>query len=86
MRNSSLRLLRFPELCELGFVNNWTTLNHWINRRGFPPGHMIGRCRVWTEAEIAAWIERQPIKNTAPLKGIAKKARADAVARKTEAA
>jgi hypothetical protein len=42
---------------------------------------MIGRCRVWTEGEVAAWIERQPTKNTAPLKGIAKKARAEAVAR-----
>ena len=34
----ALRLLSFPDLCELRLVNNWTTLNNWINRRGFPPG------------------------------------------------
>ena len=76
-----VKLLFFPDLVELRLVQNWTTLNNWINRRGFPPGRMLGRRRVWTEAQIAAWIETQPTENPAPLKGIAKKVRADAIAR-----
>lgn len=59
-------ILRFPDLVELGLVNNWTTLNNWIAKRGFPPGHMLGRRRVWTERSIVAWIESQPTENTAP--------------------
>lgn len=69
---------------ELKLVNNWTTLNEWINNRGFPPGHMIGRRRVWTEREIFAWIESQPTENKAPLKGAVKKAKAEAQARRAE--
>ena len=75
-------ILRFPDLVGLDLVNNWTTLNNWISKRGFPPGHMCGRCRMWTAKEILAWVESQPTENHTPLKGIAKKARADAEARR----
>ena len=43
---------------------------------------MVGRCRMWTEREVLAWIENQPTENTTPLKGIAKKAKADAEVRR----
>jgi hypothetical protein len=75
-------LLRYPDLVALDLVRNWTTLTNWISKRGFPPGHMVGRCRMWTEREVFAWIESQPYENKTPLKGIAKKARADAEARR----
>jgi hypothetical protein len=67
-------LLYFPDLGPDGLklVQNWTTLNRWIAELGFPPGRMLGRRRAWTEQEVFAWIERQPIANPAPLKGAAK--------------
>jgi hypothetical protein len=72
-----LRPLRYVDLRDdLKLVNNWTTLNNWIRDRGFPPGHMVGRCRMWTDREVFTWIESQPTENNTPLKGIAKKARA----------
>ena len=55
-----MKLLRFEDLREQRIVRTWTTLNHWIDTRGFPPGRMIGRHRTWTEAEVMAWIECQP--------------------------
>jgi predicted DNA-binding transcriptional regulator AlpA len=77
-----LRPLRLRDLCgELALVNNWTTLNNWIRTRGFPPGHMVGRCRMWTDREVFAWIESQPTENPTPLKGHTKRARAEANAR-----
>ena len=48
------------DLAELGIVNTWTTLNKWIDQRGFPPGRMIGRVRLWTDDELMAWIIAQP--------------------------
>jgi predicted DNA-binding transcriptional regulator AlpA len=52
--------LRFEDLRTLGIVQTWTSLNKWIDERGFPPGRIIGRFRTWTQAEVMAWIERQP--------------------------
>ena len=57
---TSLNLLRFEDLRDKQIVRTWNTLNNWIDTRGFPPGRMIGRFRTWTEAEVTAWIERQP--------------------------
>ena len=79
-------LLRFPDLVAIDLVANWTTLNTWIAKRGFPPGRMLGRSRVWTRVEVFNWIESQPTENTAPLKGSAKKARAEADARRSGSA
>jgi hypothetical protein len=81
-------LLYFPDLGPdgLNLVQNWTTLNRWISELGFPPGRMLGRRRAWTEREVFDWIERQPTANHAPLKGIAKKRRADAESRRGSAA
>ena len=65
-------LLRFEDLRTQGLVQTWTTLNRWIDKLGFPSGRLIGRNRVWTEAEVLAWIESQPI-GKAKLRGRAKK-------------
>jgi hypothetical protein len=37
---------------------------------------------MWTAREVLAWIESQPTENKTPLKGIAKKAKAEADARR----
>jgi predicted DNA-binding transcriptional regulator AlpA len=53
--------LRFRDLVARGVVRNWVTLNNRINKFGFPPGRLIGpNARAWTEAEVEAWIARQP--------------------------
>ena len=56
----SFPLLRFEDLLVLGVVQTWTSLNKWIDERGFPPGRIIGRFRTWTVAEVMRWIELQP--------------------------
>jgi predicted DNA-binding transcriptional regulator AlpA len=58
--SANLPLLRFEDLKRLGIVSAWTSLNKWIDERGFPPGRIIGRFRTWTTAEVMAWIESQP--------------------------
>jgi hypothetical protein len=79
--SATLPLLRFDDLREQGIVKTWHTLNHWIDERGFPPGRMIGRFRTWTQAEVMAWVEKQPTAKS-ELRGVAK----TLAASKTEAA
>jgi predicted DNA-binding transcriptional regulator AlpA len=56
------RLLRFRDLKARGLVNNWVTLSRWVQEQGFPPGRLLGpNTRVWTEAEIEAWVVSRPI-------------------------
>jgi hypothetical protein len=55
-----LELLFFEDLRAKRIVRTWTTLNKWVDERGFPPGRILGRFRVWTEAEVMRWIEAQP--------------------------
>jgi hypothetical protein len=55
-----MRLLFKDDLRDERIVSSWTTLNKWIDERGFPPGRMLGLNRVWTEREVYAWIEAQP--------------------------
>ena len=55
------KLLRFKDLKERGIVTNWPTVKRWIDALGFPPGKHLGpQTRVWTEAEIEAWIASRP--------------------------
>ena len=61
-----MKLLRFEDLRQQRIVRTWTTLNNWIDTRGFPPGRMIGRFRTWTEDEVMAWIEAQSTAKLAP--------------------
>ena len=56
-----------------GDPRNWTTLNRRIDKEGFPPGRLVGRKRVWTEAEIQRWLETRPSAKV-PLRGCAKRA------------
>jgi hypothetical protein len=70
--SANFPLWRFDDLRAQGIVLTWTTLNKWIDERGFPPGRMIGRFRTWTAAEVLAWIERQPT-DKIPLRGFAKR-------------
>jgi predicted DNA-binding transcriptional regulator AlpA len=67
-----MELLRFEDLREKRIVRTWSTLNNWINHKGFPPGRMIGRFRTWTEPEVMAWIERQP-SDKVPTRGFVKR-------------
>jgi len=54
-------LLRFADLKARGIVNNWMTLSRRVERDGFPPGKKLGpNTRVWTEAEIEAWLQSRP--------------------------
>jgi hypothetical protein len=70
-------LLRFDDLRKQGLVQTWTTLNRWIDELGFPAGRIIGRNRVWTEAEVSQWIEDRP-SGRLPLRGRAKQLVEDA--------
>jgi hypothetical protein len=69
--SATLPLMRYEDLRASGIVQTWHTLNHWIDERGFPPGRMIGRFRTWTQAEVMAWVEKQPTDKT-ELRGVAK--------------
>ena len=66
-----MRTLLFDDLRDQRIVRTWNTLNKWIDERGFPPGRMLGRNRVWTEREVFAWIEAQPSDKS--LRGFTKK-------------
>jgi hypothetical protein len=63
-------LLRFRDLKARGVVKNWPQLKRLQQLYGFPLGKMLSpNIRVWTEAEIDAWIESRPIENIQPLRG-----------------
>jgi predicted DNA-binding transcriptional regulator AlpA len=63
MKNpQSNKLLRFRDLQARGIVSNHVTLKQWVERESFPPGRWLGaNTRVWTEAEIEAWVASRPI-------------------------
>ena len=52
VESASLPLLRFDDLSRLGIVKTWTSLNLWIDERGFPPDRIIGRFRTWTRIRV----------------------------------
>jgi predicted DNA-binding transcriptional regulator AlpA len=52
--------LRFKELKARNIVRNHTTLQRWIEERGFPPGIWPGpKTHLWAEDEIEAWLAAQ---------------------------
>jgi predicted DNA-binding transcriptional regulator AlpA len=67
------RILSFTDLQELDLVRCWPTLNRWIEKQGFPPGHIVGRRRLWLEDDVLAWIRSRPTENNQPLRGCAKR-------------
>jgi hypothetical protein len=53
--------LRFSDLKERGIVNNWVTLQEWIEKQGFPPGKLVGpNTRIFAEPEVQSWLDRRP--------------------------
>ena len=75
-----LPVLRFEDLRAQGFVKTWPSLNKWVDEKGFPPGRMIGRNRVWTIAEVMAWVQKQPNEKQQPC-GFVKQRAADSQGR-----
>jgi hypothetical protein len=61
----------FEDIKSRRIAGNWNVLNDLIDNKGFPPGHVIGRRRIWTEREVLAWIEAQPTEKL-PARGAAK--------------
>jgi hypothetical protein len=57
--------LRFADLKARGIVNNWVTLQNWINHEGFPPGILVGpKIRIFAEPLVQAWLDaRRDVKN-----------------------
>jgi hypothetical protein len=54
-------LLRFKDLQERGIVKSREQLRQIQQNYGFPLGRwMTPNTRVWTEAEIAGWLESRP--------------------------
>lgn len=57
-----MQLLRYADLKERGVVRSRMTLARWTASEGFPPGRLLSpSCRVWTEAEVAAWLASRPV-------------------------
>ena len=66
------RLLRFSDLNERGIVNSWAQLKRLKQLHGFPPGQMLSpNVRVWSEAEVDAWLKSRPTAGPQP-RGAAK--------------
>lgn len=64
--------LRFADLKARGIVASWAQLAKLQEKHGFPSGRRISpNIRVWTEAEIAAWLESRPT-DKAQRKGFAR--------------
>jgi hypothetical protein len=53
--------LRFTDLQRMNIVNNWATLNNWIEKEGFPKGFKIGNTRFWALSEVNAWLETRRV-------------------------
>jgi hypothetical protein len=68
--------IRMKELKERGIVRNWPQLKDLQERAGFPLGRLLGdsnsHSRVWTEDEIADWLESRPV-DPAPVRGAIKR-------------
>jgi hypothetical protein len=53
--------LRFSDLKARNIVTNWVTLRLWIENLGFPPGILAGpNTRLWSEPDVAAWLDSRP--------------------------
>jgi predicted DNA-binding transcriptional regulator AlpA len=69
----SMTQLRFKDLQRFGIVKTYPTLQDWIDKKGFPPGRMLGdNTRSWSEHEILEWVNSRPPGGTpGPLRGAA---------------
>ena len=55
------QLLRFKDLQQLGVTASWAGLRNLQDQQNFPPGKLLGpSTRVWTAAEVHAWLASRP--------------------------
>jgi predicted DNA-binding transcriptional regulator AlpA len=55
------QLLRFKDLQRLGVTASWAGLRNLQDQQNFPPGKLLGpSTRVWTAAEVNAWLASRP--------------------------
>ena len=52
--------LTFEDIKSRRLAGNWNVLNDLIDQKGFPPGYIVGRRRIWTESSVLEWLEKQP--------------------------
>jgi predicted DNA-binding transcriptional regulator AlpA len=56
-----MKLLRYPDLVELGIVRSRMTLKRLVDEHQFPSGRLITpNSRAWTDDEVSAWIANRP--------------------------
>jgi hypothetical protein len=73
--------VRFKTLKQRGIADNWVRVKDLIANHGFPPGRLLSpQVRVWTEDELAEWLETRPVEPAAP-RGIAARLEAKKAAR-----
>jgi predicted DNA-binding transcriptional regulator AlpA len=52
-----MKYLRFPDLVDLGIVNNRMTLSRWIKAHGFPRPIALGpNTRAWRAEDVERWL------------------------------
>jgi hypothetical protein len=67
------RLLRFRDLKQRGYVDNWAQLKRLQERYGFPQGRMFSpNVRTWTDEELEEYYASRPVENERPLQGAVK--------------
>jgi predicted DNA-binding transcriptional regulator AlpA len=55
------QLLRFKDLQRLGVTASWAGLRNLQDHQSFPLGKLLGpSTRVWTAAEVNAWLASRP--------------------------
>jgi predicted DNA-binding transcriptional regulator AlpA len=55
------QLLRFKDLQSLSITASWASLKHLQEQQSFPSGRLLGPAtRVWTTAEVNAWLASRP--------------------------
>ncbi|MGD0187800.1 MAG: hypothetical protein ABSC25_21490 [Roseiarcus sp.] len=62
---------RFVDLKAAGLFHSRMTLDRAIARGDFPPGRLMGNCRIWTLEEIEASLAQLPTEKL--LTGMAKR-------------
>jgi hypothetical protein len=68
------QLLRFKDLQRLGVTASWAGLRNLQDHQNFPLGKLLGpSTRVWTAAEVNAWLTSRPTDSSEQTKARAAK-------------
>jgi predicted DNA-binding transcriptional regulator AlpA len=68
------QLLRFKDLQRLGITASWAGLRNLQDHQDFPLGKLLGpSTRVWTAAEVNAWLASRPTDSSEQTKARAEK-------------